>query len=285
MVKTLIWPTDGATYEDKYGKQLEIFRTVAEAENGTYQVCGVVPACARDLLFYLGEGLDRSWTPMLVLRREELEAKCAYLPVTVDALWRADMKWSGARRHTYETKFNIATYSGFWRPEILDFMDKVARYRTQYSKCVIVPCAADKPYPAPLHQKVREVVGPEYEMIVVSSAVGLAPEPLWALMPNYDAGLPFFERVADVAAEYFAVNDYDEIIVYTDMVGDDLMRGIYQAKDEDLSGVIDVIGQNFYDAELKRPVKWHNVPMTHRPDYLPLHEERYLKLLRDAVAQ
>lgn len=213
----------GRRYEDTYGGWLGTFQKIAEAPNGTYDVHNH-PAGWTPLLVYLG-----AWKNKRPRGRTRVEESCALHPVLVDALWRADMKWGGERRHLWDSVFTIATYNGFWRPEILKFMRQVDEYQPQKRKCVLVPCAADKPYPSPLHKAVREVVGDNYEIIVVSSAVGLAPEGLWNVMPQYDAGLPLFDRVYERAESYFSKHSshYEVIVNYTDMLQHDLLSALY----------------------------------------------------------
>jgi hypothetical protein len=194
------------------------------------------------LLWYLGADMSTQHPSLqhvrpTELRRHQVEAECANAPILVDALWRADMRWTGERRHGFEAEFPIATYSGFWRPEILLFMNRVEREHVMtHERCVLVPCSADKPYPSRLHQAVREAVGPDYEMIATSSAVGVAPESFWHLMPHYDAGLPYFDRAFDTSHRFFshAGRRYKRIINYTDMLQWDIREGFNSTINDDV---------------------------------------------------
>lgn len=211
----------GKTLEDAYSGWLELFRVVAEAPNGTVQF-PLPPAGWVPLLWYLGLRYDdvaAEWPVNERWTRSQVEQACAAEPVLVDALWKADMQWSGERRHTWENEFPIATYSGFWRPEIRQYLNDLRSHSPTHRNCVLVPCAADKPYPAPLHSAVRSTIGPNWEIIVVTGALGLVPERMWPKAPNYDAGLPNESRVIEYVGRYFCdwhVGHYSKIVVYSD---------------------------------------------------------------------
>lgn len=259
----------GPTYEDTYSGWLHIFKYVAEASFG-YKLVHNAPAEWRPLLWYLGEE-HPEWAPHLrQSNREFIEASCAKAPVLVDALWRADMKWGGERRHTWEDKFSISTYSGFWRPEILTYLKKLHAFTPTKRKCVLVPCAADKPYPSPLHQVIREEIPEDYELIVVTSALGLVPESMWQHMPEYDSGLPYFERVREEVERYFSLHEYNAVISYTDMLEDDIAKGLSH-----------LLSNLRYNGRIMFPMA-HLAP---RCDYQPLAAKSNLSLLRTAIQQ
>jgi hypothetical protein len=223
---TIQFAKSGKTYEDTYGGWLKQLQAVAEAPDGELMLVGA-PGSWHPLLWYLGEKQFDA-DSRAPFRRHEVEAACAAEPVLVDALWRADMRWGGTRRHIYEEAFPIATYSGFWRPEILGFMHLVRDMPLSgKTKCILLPCAADKPYPSPLHKRVRELAGHDYELIVVSSVVGCAPEGAWDALPKYDAGLPYFDRVASSVKQYFSERPYEKLVVYSDMLQHDIREGLH----------------------------------------------------------
>jgi predicted RNA-binding protein len=184
--------------------------------------------------------------------------------VLVDALWRADMKWTGERRHQPDAgPFPIATYSGFWRPEIMSYIERVREaFVPTKDRCIVLPCAADKPYPAPIHRIVKDIAGSRYEIIAASTAIGYAPESMWPGMPLYDAGLPFFERFKELSKEFWKkhAKHYKKVIIYTDMLQSDIA------------------------AHVPRSIRSIPVKFPRRCDYKPLLWDRYLNKLRTAVA-
>ena len=233
-MKTLQYsPQGGRRLEDSYGEWLAIFQEVAEAPNDTVSIRGAPPEW-EELLWYLGAGKG---FPSYGWKRSDVEHACAVEPVLVDALWRADMVWKGGgphsdlRRHIWETEFPIATYSGFWRPEVMQYITcTLPVWKPTKKKCVLVPCAADKGYPSPLHKAVREVVGGDYHIIVATGVLGLVPDDLWDKMPYYDAGLPFEARLMEIAEEFFLRHTaWQEIVVYSDFNARALYKALGQA--------------------------------------------------------
>lgn len=269
MMETLDYQREIAgavAYEERYDLTLRFFQKIAEAPNETYEV-PFVTAEWIPLLRYLGAGKQ---DPTRYTLRGKVEEACAAEPVLVDALWRADMKWSGERRHLTEKVFTISTYSGFWRPEILKFMNLVdGYYSPQKPYAVVMPCSATKPYPTPAMIAVKKILGDEYEMLIASSAIGIAPESMWADMPLYDAGLPFFERLRERAEFFFGNNLYKRVINYTDMTQPDTDRAL------SASGAL-------YFTPLRFPTVHTNLG-TLRSDYQPLGSGEMLKKFAEAV--
>jgi predicted RNA-binding protein len=150
-------------------------------------------------------------------QRELVEFYCALRPELVDALWKSDVEWKTKNRlHTAQKDFVVTTNNSFYRPELLAFIKKVHRYKTKKKKCILVPCSADKPYPSELHKIIKKIAGEDWLIIVVSGAIGLAPEELFKDMPNYDSGLPYFWRIRDEVQKFFKRNKFEKIVVYSD---------------------------------------------------------------------
>jgi hypothetical protein len=219
-------PESGSTYEDTYGARLHLFQAVAEAEFGAYSVVDA-PLNWQPLLYYLGHssvfergGYDCRNRVIETQTRADVEAACATEPLLVDALWRSDMVWKTSRRHQNQKVFPIATYSGFYRPEIIEYIEKLRQHRSRATRAVFVPCAADKPYPAPLHKAVMELLPHSgWEIVVISSAIIAAPQGLWDEAPHYDAGLPLFERMSGRWAKEWAEScTYKVTVNYCDML-------------------------------------------------------------------
>lgn len=218
----------GRTLENAYGGWLAMFQEVAEAPNDTIAVN--VPSAWEPLMWYLGARcLHLGNVVDLQLRRHTVEGTCAFEAVLVDALWKADMEWSGPRRHTWENEFPVASYSAFYRPEVMKYLrEDLPTHKPTHNKCVLVPCAADKPYPAPMHKAVREAVGADWEIIVATGVLGLVPESLWSVAPMYDSGLPNQDRVSEVVAQHLAAKhgkQYGRILVYSDHYAWAISRG------------------------------------------------------------
>ena len=85
-------------------------------------------------------------------------------------------------------------------------------------KCVLVPCAADKPYPAPMHTAVRKNIPENYDIIIATGVLGLVPESRWDTMPLYDSGMPYEWRLMKTVNWFFSkyVTYYDTVVVYSD---------------------------------------------------------------------
>jgi len=270
---------DGETYEDTYSGWLRVFQNIAEGPRGAWSVHSRVPAidwgAAKILSYYLGGETDTHADHKdFRFTRAEVEHACAQHPLLVDALWRADMRWGNKhfRRHQTEKTFNISTYSGFWRPEILDYMELVRTVHKPKANTIYVmtPCAADKPYPAPLHKAVADVcralIPPHqaWEVLPVSSAVGPCPQDSWEQMPHYDAGLPFFERVKDTLDAWALPPTSTVYVNYTDML------------QQDINQTLEDLGACLY------PVFPAIDP---RADYLPLMESTFLSRLSFTIEQ
>lgn len=238
----------GVTYENTYGAWLSIFRRVAESE--CKPELRNAPPCWAPLLYYLGANvltlqehfaedkltdfipLDLKAAESRNMLRELVEIYSVFRPELVDALYKSDVEWRtiGRRQGPPKQAFNVTSNNSFFRPEVLRYFTEVLpSYRQVKKKCVIVPCAADKPYPAPLHRAVREYVGNDYEMIIASGVLGLVPESLWGISPEYDSGLPYEWRIMQVVREFFATHRYERILVYSEYNSLAIKRGLAEA--------------------------------------------------------
>lgn len=211
------------TYEETYADRLRFFREIHRAPLGVV-VAPYNPAYT-PLVWYLGGDVD---SPPLT--RGAVEAACARRPEMVDALWRADMRDQGTTRHRWEEEFTIATYSGFYRPELLRFMRLIQETPKKGSNGVLllIPCSADKPYPAPAHRLIIDAVRrfSGFDLAVVSTATGIVPEELWGRMPRYDNGLPLFDRIHETVPGFLRAREYHTVINYTDMLQADVSEAV-----------------------------------------------------------
>jgi hypothetical protein len=223
----------GRRYEDQYGEWLKVFQTVAEATSPV--TCVNPPWSWVPLLVDLGAAvhfprdnwpcdtlvgnmLDHDPDRALYSDRTTLEVICGFRPETTDALWKADMQWSCSRRITRpdEKQFIVTNNGSFHRPEVLEFIGKVSKYKPTKRKVVLVPCAADKPYPSEMHKVVLDLLPPDYYLAIATGVLGIVPFDLWNEMPWYDSGLPNEWRLMNVAKDYFFRNEHDHIVVYAD---------------------------------------------------------------------
>lgn len=223
---------DGKTYEDRYGGYLGIFGEIAALPSNIEVLVKNPPWSWVPLLQYLNCGIVNPrevFTHCGMVRaaiepdhpcdRTAIEVLCGFRPETVDALYKVDREWKSKRvkQFPFEKDFLITTTSGFQRKEVVSFIDDYLRnYVPPSRKVVITPCAADKPYPAPLHKAVLEMMPSDFYLATATGALGLVPQELWQYMPHYDAGIPNDWRMFQVFVQYFQQNYHTHIVVYCD---------------------------------------------------------------------
>jgi hypothetical protein len=164
--------------------------------------------------------------------RELVEWYSALRPELVDGLYKSDVQWpTVGRAHAMQREFNVTCNGSFFRPEVLAMVEEVRRYKQPFSDyTVFVPCAADKPYPAPLHQAVAQWA-PNAYLVVATGVVGVIPSELWGVAPLYDSGIPNKLRVRETVANYARVNlsRLGGVIIYSDFYGEDVAAGLDEA--------------------------------------------------------
>ncbi len=273
---------DGRSYEDVYSGWLKIFREIAESK----VTCRVedAPHVWLPLIEYLGGsakttvqfGPDEWWTGHGISQairiakasnefRSFVEHVCSCRPELVDALWRADRVWKTYSPFAYkhEDDFVIASVNAFDRPEIKSYEDFLDSFETDKPNCVVTNCAADKPYPAPLHQEIhKRLPDDSWHMVTATGVLGLIPEELWRFAPEYDSGWPNFERLRQVATEYFSRHRYERVVVYTDLYAPALSEVLTALR---------------VPATYPLELRW-------RTGYLPLMDPALLDRLSDALA-
>jgi hypothetical protein len=236
---------DGGNYESTYGKWIEFFRALALAPEPKRVVC---PFSWAPLVHYMGHEVvecvywfDEDYLEWpkdldgLPLRRL-VEISSACRPELVHALYEYDTNWTGQhhrRRHTFDKGMMPVTCNGsFFRPEVLAYLEWFKTYRPDYDTdglTVLVPCAAVKPYPAPLHEAVRMVVDEPFTQIVATGVLGLVPETCWGTEPLYDSGMPYEWRLMTVVQEYFTREPHGNLVVYGDFNYPSIERGLASA--------------------------------------------------------
>lgn len=185
--------------------------------------------------------------------RAALEHACSCRPELVDALYQWDTEWRHTTTVGYPTVawrptgLRVTCNSSFFRPEILAYLgttlpEWVAQkahqpwsYGTPDSVAIIVPCAAAKPYPAPMHTAVidaaKRATKAPFELFVATGVLGVIPQTLWGEAPEYDSGLPNSQRVQEVVARVFQRIGprYRGIVVYSDFYAVDIAAGLTAA--------------------------------------------------------
>lgn len=236
----------GQTYEDRYQGYLKVFEAIAKVSQHEEVRVYNYPWCWFPLLYHLNCKLDGApWfgTPHIVfehcnlvqgvvkaaivphtydsykLDRTAIEVLCSFRPETADALWKCDMQWKPLRVRKYEPKkeFIVTTNGAYHRPEVLDFIrNHLELYIPVKRKVLLVPCAADKPYPSPLHKACLEIMPDDFYLCNATGVLGLVPQALWKHMPWYDSGIPNQWRLYQVAKKYFDKFRHEQIVVYGD---------------------------------------------------------------------
>jgi predicted RNA-binding protein len=220
----------GQTYEDRYQGYMSIFKQIAltfpeeqinvfeppyswvpllnhmacnvHGARVYFEHCHIVKAACQS------GGIDRT----------ALEVLCGFRPETADALWKCDMEWPHLRMHKYrpQREFIVTNNGSFHREEVKDYVRALGDYIPTKRKVVIVPCAADKPYPSPLHRACLDLLPPDYYLMNATGVLGLVPQDLWPKMPWYDSGIPNRWRVLELCLHYFKQFPHKRVIVYSD---------------------------------------------------------------------
>lgn len=228
-------------YEDRYQQYMDLFNRVAHTP-------GEVPITVNEPPW--------SWVPLLEhLRcvcveprvafehcaivanahntpsdRTYVEVMCGFRPETVDALWKCDMQWDvpkgRVRQYLPKNEFIVTTNGAFHRPEVMAFGDVLRDYKPMKRQVLLVPCAADKPYPSPLHQKCLELMPDDFYLMNATGVLGLVPQDLWSVMPWYDSGIPNEWRLMNTVAWYFNRFPHDRVVVYCDFYSTAIQYGL-----------------------------------------------------------
>lgn len=226
----------GLRYEDRYGGYLEIFHDILKTiqEPDPVVVVGA-PWSWVALIRYMGAEVQRpvsffgvadqiafsvlrqASSPHL-LTRSVIETLCALRPETIDALWKVDRQWGlKAKGAPAPLKEFIITGNGsFDREEIQTYERHLASYTPTKRKVVLVPCAADKPYPAEIHKAVLALMPPDFYLANITGVLGIVPMDLWPVMPHYDSGIPNEWRCMNVVFKYFQKFPHERVICYCD---------------------------------------------------------------------
>lgn len=196
---------------------LHLWCTVVSPRH-VFQHCPVVAGALANSL----EGFDGGVIEPNAVKnfdRTLVEVLVSFRPECADALWKCDMQWScraRVRDYAKVDEFIVTTNGAFYRPEVLQFLSALRQYVPTKRKVLLVPCAADKPYPAPLHEACLRLLPDDFYLMNVTGVLGLVPQDLWRQMPHYDSGIPNQWRVFRRVARYFRQFPHDRVVVYCD---------------------------------------------------------------------
>lgn len=241
---------EGATYEATYLGWVNFLRNLAVAPKRTRVA---VPRSWAPFVHYMGHQVAHflNWFPEDEIlwhgdrlpgpdgERRLVEVMSACRPELVHALYEWDTDWRHAENAKARVRhrpadpdhmFVVTGNASFYRPEVLAYLDELHAWQPSYdpetTHVILVPCAADKPYPAPLHKKIRErLTTRKIYQIVVTGVLGLVPEALWDTCPKYDSGLPNQLRVTAEVDRYFGKHYHRHVHVYSDFYAKSIERG------------------------------------------------------------
>ena len=146
-------------------------------------------------------------------RAVEIASECR--PELVHALYLSDTDWLCPRRQHLNHKEFIVTGNGsFHRPEVQQYQRSLQAFT--------------KPYPSEMHCRVSELFEDDarFHLIIATGVLGLVPEELFNVMPEYDSGLPNQLRVTQTVAWYFQKWKYNQVIVYSDFYAEAISQGL-----------------------------------------------------------
>ncbi len=256
----------GENYAHEYAGYLNFFALLGNATKPIK--CRNVPSCWAPFVCYLGhavestadhwdlDGLDwhRQYLQS-VDKRRVVEVASAARPELVHALYLADTEWPCPLRSpaTPQKEFVVTCNGSYFRPEIRAYQQALAGYAPAHTRAVIVPCAAAKPYPAPLHRAVIAALDrlgllDRWHLIIATGVLGLVPEDLWDEMPLYDSGMPNWERCRRAVEWYFTRHPYKALVVYSDFYAPAIYDGLYAANFSQALDTEFVLGWHWRDS-------------------------------------
>ena len=242
-----LFTDDTVSYEHEYERYLDFFKLLAYSETAVR--CENVPPSWWPFIWYMGHhpsaacgGLAYAhdadagcidWSSAVVRVTNEgrdarhiVEMASSAHPELVHALYLYDTAWPRRTRHPHFPAFPVTCNGSFFRPEITAYLELLDGYAPTKRRAVVVPCAAHKPYPSPMHDAVRRAIPEHWDIIVATGVLGLVPCDLWPEMPEYDSGVPNLFRCEEVVRWYFSRNEYERVVVYSDFYAYAIARGM-----------------------------------------------------------
>jgi len=166
----------------------------------------------------------------LEVTRSAVEWSASMRPELTDFLWKLDVQ--GFQPHwcvgLHDKSFVVTNNGGFHRPTVLDYLEDLDDYSPSNptSNLLLVPCAADKPYPSPMHKAVMDTLAsceaPDEDWIdtwtiaIVTGVLGIVPQDLWGVAPMYDSGVPNDWRAMQQVRKYIIKHKPVHIVSYCD---------------------------------------------------------------------
>lgn len=235
----------GTGYAHEYDGWLSMFKFLACTAEPF--LLHRVPSCWAPFLMYLGHDVGsvvqvRGWDcdqfdwldayRTARDRRRVVEVSSTVRPELVHALYCADTEWPCPMREVVtREEFPITCNGSFFRPEVRRYRDALEKYEPMKKRAVIVPCAAEKPYPSATHRAIMSRLPDDnWHLIIATGVLGLVPQELWEDMPLYDSGVPNLQRVSDTVRWYFNRHDYDAVVVFSDFYATAVRTGLEETK-------------------------------------------------------
>lgn len=272
----------GQRYEDRYQGFMEVFKQIAHTPIDTLIEVHSPPWSWVPLLHHLNcivfhprDAFDHCalvhgawlWLVVGACDRTAIEVLCCFRPETVDALWKCDVQWEippgRVRSYPAEKEFIVTNNGSYHRPEVLEFIRLLKLHKPTKKKVLLVPCAADKPYPSPMHEACLKLLPPDYYLMNATGVLGLVPHEMWDVMPSYDSGIPNEWRLYNTIKWYFHKHWHSDVVVYCDYYSETILYAFNAL--HMLDRVKFVI-----------PVKFYH-------DYLDLMDPERLQWLKDAL--
>ncbi|MDV0443552.1 archaeosine synthase subunit alpha [Methanorbis rubei] len=195
-------------------------------------VCGCEGCKAGDLALHNRLALDReiavvkTWIESGQIR-ELIEQRCRLHAEQVGLLRHLDRSpvTSAALPAVRSSHFMANSAESMTRPEIAFFEDRVVNrfVPSRNDVCVLLPCAARKPYSlSKTHQKFQRVVEGRAHEVIITSPLGVVPRELELLYPagHYDVPVTgYWDReesaiLVEYVAAYLAKHRYEQVICH-----------------------------------------------------------------------
>lgn len=286
------------SYAHEYDGYLAFFRLLGHSS--VRYGCHHVPMSWAPFIRYLGHnvlststrysipGLDwlEAWNNSND-KRHVVEIASTTRPELVHGLYLADTEWPVPLRAnvSFLQKFPVTNNGSFFRAEVEAFRRRLRAWEKpeEIVRAVVVPCAAEKPYPAALHRAVLERVGrladaAKWHLIIATGVLGLAPQELWSCAPSYDSGLPNLDRVTQTTAWYFTRHRYERVVVFSDFYAYAFRHGMLRAFPE--SGTVTTLAAQSHRRPKVEYLFGHNYRDTYENVQLVEHLDRLENALR-----
>ncbi|MDU9377144.1 hypothetical protein McpSp1_17910 [Methanocorpusculaceae archaeon Sp1] len=195
-------------------------------------VCGCEGCKVGDLALHNRLALDReiavvkTWIESGQIR-ELIEQRCRLHAEQVGLLRHLDRSpvTSAALPAVRSSRFMANSAESMTRPEIAFFEDRVVNrfVPSRNDVCVLLPCAARKPYSlSKTHQKFQRVIEGRAHEVIVTSPLGVVPRELELLYPagHYDVPVTgYWDReesaiLVEYVAAYLAKHRYERVICH-----------------------------------------------------------------------